>query len=69
MTRRGLLTREDAQTMAAWEHGGGFSVDAGVRIEADDRKNWNACCDIVRGLPLLWNGCARSTPSIWSTRA
>ena len=23
--------------MAAWEHGGGFSVDTGVHIEADDR--------------------------------
>ncbi len=36
--RRGLLAPEDAQTMAAWEHGGGFSVGPGVRIEADDRK-------------------------------
>ncbi len=35
--RRGLLTPEDAQAMAAWEHGGGFSVDAAVRIEAFDR--------------------------------
>jgi hypothetical protein len=33
--------RIDAQTrkeMEAWDHGGGFSLDASVRIEADDRK-------------------------------
>jgi hypothetical protein len=35
--RRGLLPTEDAQAMAQWEHGGGFSVDASVRIEAADR--------------------------------
>jgi hypothetical protein len=35
--RRGLLPAEDAQAMAQWEHGGGFSVDASVRIEAADR--------------------------------
>lgn len=35
--RRGLLPADDAQAMAQWEHGGGFSVDASVRIEAADR--------------------------------
>ena len=35
--RRGLLVPEDAKTMAEWEHGGGFSVDAEVRIEAHER--------------------------------
>ena len=33
---RGVLEREDAEAMGAWDHGGGFSVDASVRIEADD---------------------------------
>ena len=33
--RRGLLVA-DALAMAQWEHGGGFSVDASVRIEAAD---------------------------------
>jgi hypothetical protein len=47
--RRGLLSPEEAQTMAAWEHGGGFSVDAGVRIEAADRA----------GLERLLRYCAR----------
>ena len=34
--RRGRLERDDAHTMAQWAHGGGFSVDASVRIEAND---------------------------------
>ncbi len=47
--RRGLLSQEDAQIMAAWQHGGGFSVDAKVRIEAFDRA----------GLERLLRYCAR----------
>jgi len=35
--RRGLLPGDDARAMQAWAHGGGFSVDATVRIEAADR--------------------------------
>ena len=35
--RRGLLSADDAQTMADWEHGGGFSVHALVHIEAHGR--------------------------------
>jgi hypothetical protein len=35
--RRGLLPADAAQAMAQWEHGGGFSVDGSVRIEAADR--------------------------------
>jgi len=47
--RRGLLSAHDAQVMAKWEHGGGFSVDANVRIEAHER------C----GLERLLRYCAR----------
>ena len=47
--RRGLLKADEAQIMAAWEHGGGFSVDAGVRIETDNRA----------GLERLLRYCAR----------
>ena len=47
--RRGLLEREDAQAMGTWDHGGGFSLDASVRIEADDRL----------GLERLLRYCAR----------
>ena len=35
--RRGLLPGDDARAMAQWEHGGGFSVDGSVLIEAVDR--------------------------------
>jgi hypothetical protein len=35
--RRGSLPGDDAQAMAQWEHGGGFSVDGSVRIAAADR--------------------------------
>ena len=35
--RRGLLESDAARDMAQWQHGGGFSVDAAVRIEAADR--------------------------------
>jgi len=49
LTRRGVLEPEDAQTMASWEHGGGFSLDASVRVEADDRP----------GLERLLRYCAR----------
>jgi hypothetical protein len=35
--RRGLLPADDAQAMGQWAHGGGFSVDASVRIAAGDR--------------------------------
>lgn len=47
--RRGLLEREDAQAMGAREHAGGFSVDASVRIEAQERE----------GLERLLLYCAR----------
>jgi hypothetical protein len=35
--RRGLLPRDDARAMGQWQHGGRFSVDGSVRIEAADR--------------------------------
>ena len=35
--RRGPLPDDDAQAMGQWEHGGGFSVDGSVRVEAADR--------------------------------
>jgi len=47
--RRGLLSADDAQEMAKWEHGGGFSVDAKVHIEAHERD----------GLERLLRHCAR----------
>ena len=35
--RRGLLEADAARDMAQWGHGGGFSADAAVRIEAADQ--------------------------------
>jgi hypothetical protein len=49
MVRHGLLEPHDAQDMLGWEHGGGFSLDASVRIEATDRD----------GLERLIRYCAR----------
>ena len=47
--RHGLLEGDDARAMQAWAHGGGFSVNAAVRIEAADRP----------GLERLLRYCAR----------
>ena len=49
LTRRGLLETDAAQVMASWDHDGGFSLDASVRIEAEDRS----------GLERLLQYCAR----------
>jgi hypothetical protein len=35
--RRGLLEQSAGDAMGGWAHGGGFSVDASVRIEGADR--------------------------------
>lgn len=47
--RRGLLEKADRKEMEQWDHGGGFSLDASVRIEAHDRQ----------GLERLLRYCAR----------
>jgi flagellar biosynthesis protein len=47
--RLGLIGKCDAEEMAGWDHGGGFSVDAAVRIEGNDRA----------GLERLLRYCAR----------
>ena len=49
LTRRGVLEPEDAETMANWDHGGGFSLDASGRVEGADRP----------GLDRLLRSCAR----------
>jgi hypothetical protein len=49
LARRGVLEREDAEAMGTWDHGGGFWVDASVRVEASDRQ----------GLERLLRYCAR----------
>jgi len=47
--RRGWLAEEDRQEMQRWAHGGGFPIDAAVRIEGGDRD----------GLERLLRDCAR----------
>ena len=47
--RAGHLDPADARDMAGWHHGGGFSLDASVRIEGADRA----------GLERLLRYCAR----------
>ncbi len=49
LVRRALLEPEQAQAMRQWDNGGGFSVDACVRVEARDRP----------GLERLLRSCAR----------
>ncbi|MFG1691684.1 transposase, partial [Gemmatimonadota bacterium] len=48
-SRHGLLEPHDADDMLSWGHGGGFSLDGSVRIEATDRT----------GLERLIRYCAR----------
>ena len=47
--RHGALTPEVANDLAGWGHGGGFSLHAAVRLEAEDRA----------GLERLLRYCAR----------
>ena len=47
--RRALLEADEAKDMGAWQHDGGFSLDASVRIEGHDRP----------GLERLLRYCAR----------
>ena len=47
--RAGLLDPTDVRDMAGWHHGGGFSLDASVRIDDHDRA----------GLERLLRYCAR----------
>jgi len=51
--RHGALTAEVAADLARWGHGGGFSLHAAVRIEAEDRA----------GLERLLRYCAPVPPS------
>ncbi|HQU78525.1 MAG TPA: hypothetical protein PLU47_03550 [Azonexus sp.] len=55
--------------MAAWEHGGGFSLDVGVRIEAEADLVWNACYGTAPVLSSRSNRCARLILSVWFTKA
>ncbi len=60
--RRGLIEEDDAGKMAGWDHGGGFSVDASVRIEGTDRAG-------LERLLRYCGTCSNATPSILSITA
>ncbi len=69
LTRRGVLEPEDAEAMANWAHGGGFSLDASVRIEGTARLVWNGCCATALDRPSRWSAGVKSTPNTCSMRA
>ncbi|MBN8520242.1 MAG: transposase, partial [Candidatus Accumulibacter sp.] len=70
LTRRGVLEPEDAETMANWAHGGGFTFDASVRIEGADRPGLeHGCGGMALDRPSRWSAGVKSTPNTWSTRA
>ena len=49
--RRGPLPGDDARAMGQWQHGGGFSVDRSVRLEAADRAGRER---LLRYCARLW---------------
>jgi len=55
---RKLIDANDAKDMASTAHGGGFSVDASVCIDAHDRAGLERLlryCATARGRLLRWN--------------
>ena len=44
LQRRGHLSADEASEMLAWEHAGGFSLDASVRVAASDRLGLERLC-------------------------
>jgi hypothetical protein len=65
--RHGLLEPHDAEDMLTWDHGGGFSLDASVRIEATDRAGLERLIrGHRRGALVLLGRPSPSTDSTWS---
>ncbi len=56
--RRGLLESDGAHAMQASQHDGGFSVDASVRIEADDRAGRERLLYCARPPPRRAEACS-----------
>ena len=61
--RRALLEADDAKDMGAWQHDGGFSLDASVRIEGHDRPS----LDTAPARRSHWSASSGSTRSESST--
>lgn len=64
---QGFLDPDDAKDIAQWENGGGFSVDASVRIEADDGRGWSDCSGTVPVPPSSWSAWSNWTHTGYST--
>ncbi|MFQ5680401.1 MAG: transposase, partial [Gemmatimonadota bacterium] len=65
--RHGLLEEHTAREMLAWEHAGGFSLDASIRIEAHDRAGLERLLRYCARPPfalerLEWQGSAAALP-------
>ena len=58
--RAGHLDPADARDMASWDRGGGFSLDASVRIEGSTAPVWSGCCAIALDRPLRSSSSATS---------
>jgi hypothetical protein len=54
--RRRLLPGDDARAMGQWAHGGAFSVDGSVRIEATDGTGASCCCATALDNSSPWTG-------------
>jgi len=67
--RRSLLPGDDARAMGQSAHGGAFSVDGSVLIEATDGTGASCCCATALDNRSPWTGCANSIPSACSTKA
>jgi len=67
--RRGRLPADDARAMRQWQHGGGFSVDGSVRIEATDRAGRERLLRYCARPPFAldrWTRCPKPTaPTFW----
>ncbi len=44
LARHGYMEDETVEGMLAWSHGGGFSLDASVRLASRDRQGLERCC-------------------------
>ncbi len=69
LTSYGVLDPEEAETVAGWKHGGGFSLDASVRIEGATAQACDGCCATAPDQLLPWSVCMTSTPNTWSMSA
>ena len=65
---RGLIEADDAKEMAGYQHGGGFSVDAGVCIAATDRAGLEPLLRYCARPPFAMERLRKKGP-IWRTSA